>query len=173
MGATYMLARGEQAPDLSLAGLDGRSYSLAEARRTGWVFLAFFDLDCPTSHLSFLYWDRLHEAYAGEGFHFWAVSTDPVEAVTSFVEKSGVTFPILLGNDLGAVGRFGVIATPTHFLVDEEGAIVESYDGFDKAALTDLVTQVAHKRGMPVLSIVGDEAPDFRPACALLRAPSL
>lgn len=164
-----MLAKGDHAPDLTLVGLDGRRCSSSEACREGWLLLAFFELSCPTSQLSLLYWDRLHEAYAGEGFTFWAVSADPREEVATFAEKSGVTFPILLDDDLRVTSLFGVVATPSHFLIAEDGVILESYDGFDKAALGDLVSRVAQKRGMPVVPIVGDEAPDFRPACALLR----
>jgi len=163
-----MLAKGEQAPDLTLVGLDGRSYSLTEARRAGWVFLAFFDLACPTSQLSFLYWDRLHEAYAGEGFTFWTVSVDPPAEVARFVERSGVTFPVLLDRDSRITREFGVLATPTHFLVDQDGTIMESYDGFERAALNRLAAVAAQRLDRPAVELAGEEAPEFQMACSLL-----
>ena len=161
------LSSGDKAPDFSLRGIDNETYALAAARGNGWVLVVFFALDCQTCLFSFPYWDRLHEAYAGEGFQLWAIGLDRHQEVAAFVEKAGVTFPVLLGEGYRTTRDYDLIVTPAQFLVDKDGTVLESYDGFDRVALNSMAAVVAKRLGKPSLSIAAAEAPDIRPGCTI------
>jgi peroxiredoxin len=162
-----MLSAGQEAPEFALPGVDGERYSLADALARGAVLLAFFALDCQTCEMSFIFWDRIHERYSGNGFQLWGVSLDPPDEARSFVERSGVSFPVLLDDALTVVSTYGADATPALFLVQGDGAIRASHEGFDRSALEDMAATVAGCSGLPALEISAAEAPELRPGCAI------
>lgn len=162
-----ILAAGDTAPDLRLRGVDGRSYVLAEALGAGPVLVAFFTLDCQTCQMSFVFWDRMHEAHAGERFRFWAVSLDDEAEAAAFVERSGVGFPVLIDDQAHGAAQYGLISTPSHFLIGSDGVIVASHDAFDRPALNAMIATVAAELGEPPFEISAAEAPEFHPGCTL------
>ncbi len=162
-----ILAAGDRAPELNLRGVDGQSYVLAEALGSGPVLAAFFTLDCQTCQMSFLFWDRIHEAHAGERFRFWAVSLDAEVEAAAFLERSGVSFPVLIGDQTHSAVEYGLVSTPSHFLIGRDGVIVASHDAFDRPALNAMVATVAAELGELPFEISAAEAPEFIPGCTL------
>ena len=162
-----MLSAGDRAPDLALRGVDGRRYVLAEVLGAGPVLAAFFALDCQTCQMSFVFWDRIHEAHAGERFRFWAVSLDAEAEAAAFVERSGVSFPVLIDDQAHGAAEYGLISTPSHFLIGRDGVIVASHDAFDRPALNAMIATVAAELGEPPFQIAAAEAPEFHPGCTL------
>lgn len=157
---------GERAPALSLPGTDGRRYSLEDALARGPALLTFFQLDCQACDISYLLWDNVHEAFAGDRFQLWAVGLDPEADATAFWEKSGVSFPVLFDDGTSAA-KFGLVSTPSHVLVNPDGTVHSSFDAFDRTSWNTMVAAVAEFLGQPPISIAPGEAPDFRPGCTL------
>jgi peroxiredoxin len=162
-----ILAAGERAPDLRLRGVDGRGYVLTEALGSGPVLAAFFTLDCQTCQMSFVFWDRIHEAHAGEHFQFWAISLDAEAEAAGFVERSGVSFPVLIGDQADCAAGYGLVSTPSHFLIGRDRVIVKSHDAFDRPALNAMIATVAAELGELPFEIPAAEAPEFLPGCTL------
>lgn len=164
-----LLRAGDRAPDVTLAGAEGgRPYSLASARARGPVLLTFFQLDCQACDLSYVFWDRASEAFAGDRFQLWAVALDPEPQATAFWEKSGVSFPVLFDDGTSA-RAFGLVSTPSHVLVNPDGTAHSSFEAFDRAAWNAMLAAVAGHLGLPPISVAPGEAPDFRPGCTLHR----
>ena len=74
---------------------------------------------------------KLHDKYKAKGFAVIGISMDTGSRrlVRRFVEKSGITYPVALGNSKTARAFGGVFGIPQSFLVDRQGRIVKSYMG--------------------------------------------
>ncbi len=76
---------------------------------------------------------ELSKEYADRNVRFIGISTDRgsdvVEDVRSFVQKSGITYQIVIANDDIETAYGNIHAIPTTFIVDENGKIVESFVG--------------------------------------------
>jgi len=55
---------------------------------------------------------------------------DQDKLVPAWLEQKGYNFPVLVGADQGEImERYSILATPTTFLLDSEGAILLRIDG--------------------------------------------
>jgi len=132
---------GQFAPDFSLPSLTGESLSLADALRSGPVFLVFFKILCPTCQFTFPFIERLHKTFAGGAVTFLGISQDDAEATREFCDEYGVSFPVLidLEQDVYPVSRdYGLTNVPTFYLISAEGKVLIESVGFSKNALEEV-----------------------------------
>lgn len=162
-----MLTVGDPAPDFDLTDTEGGRRSLADGLRNGPLLLAFFALDCQTCEICYLFWDRIHEQYAAGGCELWAISLDSAEDARAFVERSGVEFPVPLDEALEVVRHYGPVSTPAMFLVNQDGSIAASHEGFERFALNEMSAVLAEHTGLPAVEIAPGEAPELRPGCTI------
>lgn len=112
---------GWEAPDFTLAGLDGETYTLSAFRgRTVLLhFWASWCLPCRTEWPDLRAFAERHEQVL-----LLAVNSEqPAEVVRDFLGQEGAPFPILLDGD-GRVGRtYRLSALPTTFLIGPDGII--------------------------------------------------
>jgi thiol-disulfide isomerase/thioredoxin len=120
---------GHRAPPLEATGLDGRTYSLAggegRLRRVN-----FWATSCEPCRTEMPAMQRLAEAY-GDDLQILGVDYGESEGpVRDFVDRYGVTYPILLDSTLANFyawsSRDGL---PRHFFVDGEGVVVREVIG--------------------------------------------
>ena len=71
--------------------------------------------------------ERLHRRLQGTDFRMLAVSEDEdgAAAVRPFVDKMGLTFPVLLDQDGTLPPRYGVTGYPETFILDREGRVIQ------------------------------------------------
>jgi len=115
----------KEAPDFTLLSLDGRKVSLQDYRGKV-VFLHFWATWCKPCIEEFPTIERIHKEYKDKGLAILAVSIDKgdKDVVKSFVDKTGVSFPILLATDGNIKGAYWTWGTPTSFLIDRNGKIL-------------------------------------------------
>ncbi len=157
---------GATAPDFSLSGIDGDTYSLSDALSRGPVVLVFFKTTCGTCDLTFPYVNRLRDAYPGDDWSLWAVAQDPPAEAGSYASTFGMTYPVLPDADGYAVSKaYDPPATPTLFLIDRGGDVVQETAGFSKADLNSLAAALAERLAAEpaVIAPAGDGNPDFKP----------
>lgn len=162
-----ILAAGDRAPSFDLQDSEGVAHSLEADTRGGLALLAFFSLECRACDLSYLFWDRMHEAYAEAGCPVLAISLDGEEQARQFYERSGVSFPVLADEGRALAEAYGLECTPSLFFVDSGGVIFASHDAFDRQALNDLSAAIARRVGVPAATLAPGEAPDFSPGCTI------
>lgn len=162
-----ILAPRSSAPDFSLVDAEGESRTLVSARSGGQALVAFFSLECRACDLSYLFWDRLAEAYGDVGCPVLAISVDGDEAARDFWERSGVSFAVLTDPGLRVTRQYGIECTPALFLVDGGGTVLASHDAFDRAALNELASAIAERVGRPAVELTEGEAPAFSPGCVV------
>lgn len=120
---------GAAAPEFKLAKLAGGLASLDDYRGRV-VLLNFWATWCPSCVEELPALERLHRAHGGGGLSVVAVSVDEKgrAAVTPFVERLGLTFPVLLA-DSRVSAAYQVGGLPTTYLLDPAGVIVKRYAG--------------------------------------------
>ena len=161
-----MLERGTKAPAFALESTAGESYRLDEGLSQGPVLLVFFKTTCGTCNLAFPYFNKLRQSYPQENWQVWAVSQDNLEASKRYSERIGFSFPALLdGTDWPVSRAYDPVATPTYYLVDRDGVIVDVNSGFSKDGLNDLSALIAERLGAEtqVIAPPDDGNPPFRP----------
>ncbi|HET9838767.1 MAG TPA: TlpA disulfide reductase family protein [Candidatus Angelobacter sp.] len=162
------LEAGVQAPEIELKDLEGRKFSLQEARKKGPVVAAFFKVSCPVCQLAFPYLERAFKAYAHSGkFTFVGVSQDSAADTKAFNRQFGVTFPVLLdpAGKYPASNAYGLTNVPTFFLVSPEGEIEFSSVSWSRADVELLGRRLATISGMNVKPIFepGEKVAEYKP----------
>jgi peroxiredoxin len=102
--------------------------------------------------------ERLHQTFAQTEFVLLAVSLDRQggPAVTAFVQKMQLTFPVLLDPTTEAGRSYGVRGLPTTYLIDPDGQLIGAAIGARdwarteaKALIAGLLRQAGAPKGAP------------------------
>jgi len=130
---------GKQAPNFTLQNLSGQQVSLASYKGRPLV-IDFWATWCEPCKIEIPWFEKLHDQYASQGLEIIGVSTDDLDkddpaklftekrAISDFVAKMHMNYPILLGAD-SVEDRWDIDATPTTFFIDRNGKIVASTVG--------------------------------------------
>jgi thiol-disulfide isomerase/thioredoxin len=148
---------GEAAPDFSLPGIDGKTYTLADFKNTKLLMVAFLSNHCPDSHAAESRIKKLVEDMKGKSFAFVAINpnnpdglsldelgyskyNDGFDDMKKYAAEAGFNFPYLYdGEKQAAAQAYGCIATPHIFLFDAERKL--RYKGqFDNSQYADVAT---------------------------------
>ena len=138
------LSAGDDAPLFTLNTADGQRYDLAEALGRGPVLAVFFKTTCGTCDLLFPYLNHFVDGYGGEGWHLWAISQDGPDRSRDYGRRQEARFPVLVDGPGWPVSQaYDPPATPTLFLIDRGGGVVQATAGFSKADLNSLAAALA------------------------------
>lgn len=138
----------DQAPDFSLKGQDGKTYSLKDFKGKV-VVLEWFNNDCPfvEKHYGTNNMQKLQEKYAAQGVVWFSVSSTKKEQAFTEAElakiygdrKSKAT-AILLDSNGDVARAYGAKTTPHMYIINTEGKLVytgaiDDNDSFSKDAV--------------------------------------
>jgi thiol-disulfide isomerase/thioredoxin len=112
-----------QQTGFSLAGLDGKTYSL-DGLRGKVVLLNFWATWCPPCRREMPDLEKLYQTLGPQGFIVLAVSDEERGTVEKFLEGKGYTFPILLDAGREVNTAFQVQGIPQSFVFDRQGKLV-------------------------------------------------
>lgn len=116
--------------ELSLKTLNGEPFVVAEPASA--LFVNFWSTDCAICVAEMPELARLYEEYHPRGLRLVAVAMpyDPPNHVLEMAESRDFPFPVALDLRGEAVAAFGDIqGTPTSFLLDSQGRLVQRYIG--------------------------------------------
>lgn len=150
---------GSQAPDFQLRDLTGQSRSLRETLAAGPAVLAFFKITCPVCQFTLPFLDRLHSA-GNQSVQFIGISQDDADDTRSFNREFAVTFPTLLDEEArgyAASNAFGISVVPALFLIEPDGRISWTLEGFSRKELEDLGRRVGMSPFRP-----GEPVPEWK-----------
>lgn len=160
------LKAGEMAPDFMLSGPDGTSFALS-ALRTAPTLLVFYKNTCPTCILTLPFVQRLYERVEGSEVRFWGISQDSAEETRVFGEQYGITFPLLPdASGYPVSNAYGITNVPTLFLVEGDGSIARTHQGFSQTDLESLAAELRSRfriAGVTPLFTPSDGVPLLRP----------
>jgi len=135
-------ARRDAAPEVAYTLIDGRQGTL-QALRGKVVLVSFWSMNCDTCVNEMPSIVATDGKFRAKGYETLAVamSYDPPASVARFVAYNKLPFPVALDNAGKIAKSFGEVRqTPTAFLIDKRGRIVERYVGApDFTALQRLI----------------------------------
>lgn len=132
-GSSVVLAKGDVAPSLELPRLEGGTLSIEELRGKV-VLLNIWATWCAPCVKEMPSMQRVYERHRDEGLEVLAVAVDHepgirqpggrIEGLVSdFVDRLGLTFPVVVDPTGDTERRFDAEYLPTTFLIDREGRI--------------------------------------------------
>lgn len=132
-GSSIVLEKGQVAPSLELPRLEGGTLSLEELRGKV-VLLNIWATWCPPCVKEMPSMQRVYEKHREDGLEIVAVAVDDepgirqpdgrIEGLVSdFVDRLGLTFPVVVDPTGETERRFGTDYLPTTYLIDREGRI--------------------------------------------------
>lgn len=126
-----LLSQKPAAPQASFSTLGGEKLAL-DSLRGKVVLVNFWATSCPGCIKEMPDLVSTWQKYHSRGLETIAVamSYDPPEYVRQFVDKNGLPFIVALDTDGTVAQAFGnVRVTPTTFVIDKQGRIIQQYVG--------------------------------------------
>jgi peroxiredoxin len=126
-----LLTQKPVAPQASFATLGGEKLAL-DSLRGKVVLVNFWATSCPGCIREMPDLAKTWQKYHSRGLETIAVamSYDPPEYVRQFAEKNGLPFTVALDTSGAVAQAFGnVRVTPTTFVIDKQGQIIQQYVG--------------------------------------------
>lgn len=127
------------------------------------VVLAFMKSDCPTCITSLPLLDRLRDALTSRA-DVWIVAQDE-DGGGSLTAHDGGPRPTLDDSALRVSYTFGIEVVPTVMLIDGDGTVRRSFEGFDRGDWQRLCADLAALVEAPPLPVDWASYPESRPGC--------
>jgi peroxiredoxin len=160
------IASGATAPGFVLKALDGKEYSLGKLLERGPVVAAFFKISCPVCQFTFPFLERLYKRYGSGDVTFLGISQDNAADTRDFARQFGITFAMLLDEKGYPVSNaYSLTSVPTIFLIDTDGTVQISCQGFDKLDLETIARHLAERRKISLapLFAANENVPAHKP----------
>jgi peroxiredoxin len=156
------LAIGAPAPDFSLPGIDGKTYTLASFKDAKALVVIFTAVHCPTAEVYEGRIKQLVADYSGKGVAFAVIQPnnakavrldemgytdlgDSIEDMKTRAEHRAFNFPFLYdGETQEATAKYGPVATPHAFVFDRERTL--RYQGRIDSSPREAYAKVADAR---------------------------
>ena len=132
-----MLKAGMKAPAFTLDDAAGGKRSLAEILARGPALIALYKISCPVCQLTMPFLDRI----AKGSLQVIGISQDDDRATEKFRKAYAPDLPTLLDRDredYPASNAFGISHVPSMFLIERDGTISKSWEGFVKRDMESL-----------------------------------
>lgn len=126
------LQKGSLAPDFLLHTPDGTPVRLSDLRGNK-VILNMWATWCPPCRAEMPDMQEFYEQYGAEGVTILGVNLIETEqseaAVSAFLEKYGITFPVVLDEEKRVSRLYQGISIPTSYVIDSHGVIQQKVIG--------------------------------------------
>ncbi len=132
-------------PVFVLKDLDGNEVK-SDDYRGNVLMLNFWAIWCGPCIAEIPELNEIYEKYRDREFELLAVASQSGDAVavSGYVERLGIEFPVVLGED-GVLRQYGVFAFPTDFIIDKRGFVREHILGAPpgkKVQLQDIIDRL-------------------------------
>ena len=129
--AYFTLSTRQLAPSVTFTGLDGRKFT-SESLKGKVVMVNFWATSCVTCIKEMPQMTETYNQYKDRGLEFVAVamSYDPPNYVLNYAQTRKLPFKVVLDPQGELAKSFGdVKLTPTTYVIDKEGRIIQRYVG--------------------------------------------
>jgi peroxiredoxin len=138
---TSLLNKGAEFPDVAVADRDGTTRQTGELIGAAGCVVLFLDLDCPPCEDMTARWQRAYDKGVVAYDQLWAVTYYPRAEVDAYIDRHGVTFPVLVDTARTFMYEYEVKRFPMEVVVGASGIIrAASYDSaspIDEGRLAD------------------------------------
>ncbi len=145
MSSVHAVGVQDSAPDFTLKSLEGSNLRLEEYRGQV-VLLNFWASWCGPCRQEMPLLDRLHHRYEDTGFAVLGVNVEGETApAQEIVEKTNVTFPILIDDGQKVSEMYNLQAMPSTVVIDRDGVVRYIHLGYkpgDEAKYVEVVKKL-------------------------------
>ena len=142
LGGALSQAAGSKkaAPEWQLNDVDGKPVKLSDFKGKV-IILDFWATWCPPCRMEIPGFVAIQKKYADKGFTVIGVSLDQQgpSVVKPFMNKLGMSYPVVMGTQRTARDYGGITAIPTTFVIDREGNVVRAFEGYTDQATFESV----------------------------------
>jgi len=133
---------GEPAPDFTVQTLDGKYVSLSDFRGKT-VLLNFWATWCPPCRSEMPDMEKVYRERLDKDVVILAVDVQEAAVpVQAFVDRFGITFPILMDVSGDIAKLYGVQSLPTSYFIDKQGRITSfSLGALNESAISRRIDQ--------------------------------
>lgn len=126
---TSLLIPGVEFPDVVLSGEGGSPVRTVEMIASTGCVVLFLDLECPPCEEMTVRWQRAADEGVVAFDQLWAVTYQPRNRVEAYIDRQGVTFPVLVDTARTFLREYEVNRFPLEVVVGSSGVIrAASYD---------------------------------------------
>lgn len=128
------LYAGNPSPDFTLEDIEGDLFTLTEHIGDGPILINFWATWCVPCKLELPHLQALQEKYSDAGFKLITISEDSPKSqakVRPYVRSKRYTFTVLLDPNSEVLHLFQGSALPFQVLLDKDGNIVETHQGYN------------------------------------------
>ena len=124
------LDRGDRAPEIGLADLEGNRITLASLRGKV-IVVDFWATWCEPCREELPVLNRLYGEHQDEGLVVVGVSVDnSADNVREFLRNMPLQFPIIHDGDHQIAGRYGPEQMPSSYIIDRRGVVRYIHGGY-------------------------------------------
>jgi peroxiredoxin len=117
------------APELSLNDLNGQVVRISDYR-ANIVLINNWATWCPPCKAEMPTLLNYYKQHAEQGFTLIGIEAgDPIEEVSSFVNRFGITFPVLLDPNNKSLIAFRNDSLPSSYVIDHDGNVILAWTG--------------------------------------------
>lgn len=116
-------------PDYQLKDFDGKLHSVSD-HRGKWLVINFWASWCPPCIKEMPEFEKFYQSYPDKA-HVWGVTFENSgkDAILAFVDRIGVSYPILGYGQDPLTGYASVNGLPTTFIIDPKGLFYHRFQG--------------------------------------------
>ncbi|HET9661773.1 MAG TPA: TlpA disulfide reductase family protein [Thermomicrobiales bacterium] len=162
------LQAGDPAPSIlsmPYPDTDGNELVLAHLLQQGPLLIGIYKSSCGASKAMMPILNRFVDRYGVFGLQVAGVAQDSANVTRSFIRRSGgLDYPVLLEGDEYPVSiAFDIFATPTLYLIRQNGTIAYTTMGFLRVQLEEISRAVADVLGVGYQPIIHEEVDEEIP----------
>lgn len=152
-------------PKSSFPDTDGIEHVLADALKKGPVLLGIYKSSCGASKAMMPMLNRFVDRYGIFGLQVLGVAQDSANVTRSFIRRSGgLDYPVLIeGDDFPLSIAFDIFATPTVYVIRQDGTIAYTTMGFLRVQMEEFSRAVADVLGVAYQPIIHEEVDEEIP----------
>lgn len=141
--ASKGLVLGSQSPDFALQDVNGTNFALADMR-SRIVIIIFWRAEQKRSIDALAALQTIYEEFKEQGVEVVALSksVSGAEVISKTKQSKQISFPLLHDPEEKAYGDYGVIVTPSTFIVDKAGKLSYYYPGYRPDFSRQIIGQV-------------------------------
>jgi thiol-disulfide isomerase/thioredoxin len=155
------LQAGDPAPNLNtpFPDAEGTEYVLADALKSGPLLLGIYKSSCGASKAMMPILNRFVDRYGIFGLQVFGIAQDSANVTRSFIRRSGgLDYPVLIeGDDYPLSVAFDLFATPTVYVIRQDGTIAYTTMGFLRVQMEEFSRAVAGVLGVAYQPIIDEE----------------
>jgi peroxiredoxin len=134
------LVKGEETPAFALKTLNGRVMHYPESFNGKVVVIRFWADWCPFCETEMKDIEPVYRKYKSQGLVILALNVrQDRETAAAFINKLGISYPILLDLEGETARSYGVIGLPTTFVIDRTGRLHTRIIGESTAELFEQI----------------------------------